>query len=131
MNINKTLLLLTVFITSAAASTGTFATPQMPHVEVQLLNSSVLSIAPDNISARLCDGCEIEQVKITSKTRFQEKNDTIDFQKALELFLKRKHEYLSLGINRNNKTADYIIIGGFDELAADINNPENQSQVEK
>ncbi|TVV42632.1 hypothetical protein [Thalassolituus sp. C2-1] len=130
MNMNKTLLALTVFITSIA-STNTFAALPMSHVEVQLLNSSVLSIAPNNISARLCDGCEIEQVKITSNTRFQEKNSVVDFQTALELFLKRKYEYLSLGINRNDRSADYIIIGGFDELAADPNNPENQSQVEK
>ena len=130
MNINKTLLALTVFIASVPSTSLLAATP-ISHVEVQLLNSSVVSMAPNNISARLCDGWEIEQVKITSNTRFQEKNSVVDFQTALELFLKRKYEYLSLGINRNDRSADYIIIGGFDEFAADPNNPENQAQVEK
>jgi hypothetical protein len=99
--------------------------------EYRVAASQATNLTRTSITARLCADCPSDLLRIKDTTSFYEINTPLTYEEALEVFLRKNYEVLSLVVKNSDKSVVSVSFGGFDELAADPNNPANQSQVEK
>lgn len=99
-------LLFTTFISSFAYSDGLLALVQYP-----VGKQDLIALSMQHAKAKLCQTCQAVELNLTAETTFYEHNDEIDFQKAMELFVKKPHEIIYLSIDRNKSIVESIVFG--------------------
>ncbi|MDK2778729.1 MAG: hypothetical protein KYX62_13815 [Pseudomonadota bacterium] len=84
-------------------------------VEFPLNAYDLVTFSSSQVTARLCDGCEVSTVKAGEAVSYFEKNDPVNLQAATELYVSKKYSTVSLFIDNRTNTLSYIRFGEFEE----------------
>lgn len=103
--------LLIPLLLSLTATTN--ADALMDNVEYHVTASDLKTFSRAAINVVLCEGCLSRSFELENFTLLQEKQQTIDLQRATELYLRRTYREIFIGIERSSGSVNYINFGGY------------------
>lgn len=84
----------------------------MNSVEYQVSATDLKTFSGTALSVALCDDCKAQSFSLTSTTELQEYQQTIDLQRASELYLRKTPAIIFIGVDRAANTINYVNFGG-------------------
>lgn len=80
--------------------------------EYQIMAKNLLTFSRSGGQIKPCDTCPVKQISIPNTIELYEFEDTIGFERATELYVRKNYGVVYIGIDRKTSTAMYFRFGG-------------------
>ena len=80
--------------------------------EFQIEAKNLLTFSRNGGQIKPCESCPVENISVSSNVELYEYADSISFERATELYVRKNYGLVYIGIDRKTKTAMYFRFGG-------------------
>lgn len=91
----------------------------MNYVQYSIEKENVMALSMRNLTVKLCNNCSPITLKVDPQVSFYENRSDIDHKTAMELYVKRDYQKITIFINHEKNIVDGIFFG----------NPNNTSNI--
>lgn len=110
----KTLILMFSLLTIGSSSA--WADNLLPYIEMPIESTNLLAFSSQGVTYKACDDCATTKLTASTNVEYFEHNNPIDLKKATELFVEKKHSFVSIFYDRNSNIYGQVVFGGYPEL---------------
>lgn len=122
----KKLMILTVALW--ATTIAAHADNLLPVVELQVSKNHMPVFSSQGVQVKRCNQCPLQAIRSTSDTTYWSQNQKITYPQAVELFVRKEYDSVSIFYNRTSSTMRQIVFGKFNEELTETPVTQDQPQ---